>query len=566
MNRKRVNWDIIAVVILILYPLRHMTIGIDLMDAGYSLGNYRYLSVMNENWKLATYLSNLLGAFLMKLPFGKYWIGMNGYTGLMTGAVSAAAYWYCRRFLKNKKLLLFITELTALSLCWAPSVILYQYLGYFFMTIAVMLLYRGMETEKKKYYIIAGVILGMSVLARMPNITYAALILPVWYACYLRKETIRQLLEKTGWCIAGYLLGILPGLGWICLRYGISAYPRMIFSLFSMTEQATDYKPTSMLTSMFADYFSYGVWLIPFFLYLMAGVLFFKATEKKYGKWMPVWKICYLSGIVVLLRFCYGRGMFGFDYQEMFSFYKWTVVYITGVILLCVYLLFAGKADWQKRIWACFLMVMIFITPLGGNNGLYSLVNNLFLIAPVSVWLLAETLPLKKYFAVRATVYFVGGCIVVQSLLFGIFYCFHDKAQSARVEACIPGALSTAGMRTTVDKAQNLQELGGYLEANDLLRKRVILYGNIPSVSYIFGLEPAVYTTWIDLDSNSSVRFAQELQQLSAEDVIVITAAQSEDGNTQKQMLLKNWMDANGYADTFRNEAFVVYQQDEKDN
>lgn len=562
MNRKRVTWDAIAVVILILYPLRHMTMGIDLMDAGYSLGNYRYLSVMNENWKLATYLSNLLGAFLMKLPFGKYWIGMNAYTGLLTGAVSAAAYLYCRRFFKNKKPLLFISELTALSLCWAPTVILYQYLGYFFMTIAVMLLYRGMETGKERYNIIAGVILGASVLARMPNITYAALILPVWYACYLRKETIKQFWEKTGWCIVGYLLGILPGLGWICLRYGISAYPHMIFSLFSMTEHATDYKPTSMLTSMFADYFSYGIWLIPFLLYLMAGVLFFKVVEKRQdGKGMSVWKFCYLAGLMVLLRLCYGRGMFGFDYQEMFSFFKWIVVYITGVILLCVYLLFAKNEDWQKRIWASFLLVMIFVTPLGGNNGLYSLVNNLFLTAPVSVWLLAETLPLKRYFAVRATVYFMGGCIVVQSLLFGTFYCFHDKAQSARVEASIPGALSTTGMRTTVDKAQNLQELGGYLKENDLLKKKVILYGNIPSVSYIFGLEPAVYTTWIDLDSNSSVQFAQELQQLSPENVIVITAVEQGDGNTQKQLLLKNWMDANGYENTFQNEMFAVYEQ-----
>ena len=44
----------IPVLILLLYPLRKVNTGIDLMDGGYSLGNYRFFETMNQTWKLAT--------------------------------------------------------------------------------------------------------------------------------------------------------------------------------------------------------------------------------------------------------------------------------------------------------------------------------------------------------------------------------------------------------------------------------------------------------------------------------------------------------------------------------
>ena len=61
----------IPVLILLLYPLRKVNTGIDLMDGGYSLGNYRFFTTMNQVWKLATYLANVLGA-IVQTAFWKY--------------------------------------------------------------------------------------------------------------------------------------------------------------------------------------------------------------------------------------------------------------------------------------------------------------------------------------------------------------------------------------------------------------------------------------------------------------------------------------------------------------
>ena len=125
----------IPVLILLLYPLRKVNTGIDLMDGGYSLGNYRFFETMNQTWKLATYLANVLGVLLTKLPFGDTWIGMNVYTSLLAGITAAGAYLVLKKRLQHP-FLIWLGELLALSLCWAPSTNLYQYLGYYLMTAA----------------------------------------------------------------------------------------------------------------------------------------------------------------------------------------------------------------------------------------------------------------------------------------------------------------------------------------------------------------------------------------------------------------------------------------------
>ena len=400
--------EYIFALILLVYPLRKITIGIDLMDAGYSLGNYRFSAVMDKMWKLATYLANLTGELCTRLPFGDTWIGMNFYTSLIIGMTAAATYVFLvKSFGKNSmayKFLFFIAELVALSLCWAPSVILYHYLGYIMMTATVVVLYKSIINDDKKGYVIAGVILGLSVSVRMPNVTYMAFILPVWYFCFIKKQDnwFGILVNRTLICIAGYLLGLIIPISFICIKYGIEAYPQMIVSLFGMTDKATDYKPTSMITGMLGDYFNYSAWLVLFVLYAVIGIVLFKIKDrllsnlkilKKYESILiKVIKVGYVIGLFGLLYVCYARGMFGFDYTTYFSIYKVATVYLLIVILMCVCVLVCKNTKQTQqlnalKLWAVFILIIIFITPLGGNNELYPIINNLFIVTPVSAYI-----------------------------------------------------------------------------------------------------------------------------------------------------------------------------------
>lgn len=585
-QRKKKITDVILILMLLCYPLRKVTLGLDLMDAGYALGNYRFFDTMNETWKLATYLANVLGVLFMKLPFGDTVVGMNMYTSLLIGVTASASYYFLVKQEKANRGIVFWGEMIALSLCWSPSVILYHYLGYILMTVATILLYVALTKEKKSYFVIAGVILGLAVAVRMPNVTYMALIIPVWYYTWLNREEAKdkkwfsKLLGQTGYCILGYVLGLVIPIGYICIQYGIEAYPKMIVSYFGMTDTATDYKPTSMITGMFRDYAAYGVWLVLFVFYVIAGLVLVYLAK---GRFERAKKLVFIAGMFVLLRLCYGRGMFDFNYTSYFSMYKWLTVFLLISILLCAFLIVSRRAEKEHKLWAVFLLVTILVTPLGGNNGLYYIINNLFLVAPVTIALLWQYIAARKWFETKengamiqfickSMMIFVCTCVAVQSILFGIRFVFHDVAESTNeyIKAEITGSISTTGIRTTVDKAAELDNLGGYLTENDLLDKEVVLYGDIPAISYIYDLKPAIYTTWVDLASNPLGQLEEELNSEELRDkkpLVIISeqAAERMECETEREKDKKldaifQFMTEMGYENTYRSAQFWVYE------
>ncbi|MDE7323002.1 MAG: acyltransferase [Lachnospiraceae bacterium] len=598
--RQKSTFTVLPALALLLYPLRHAAVGIDLMDAGYSLGNYRFFETVYETWKLATYLANVIGVMLSKLPFGYSWAGMNVYCGLLVGAVAAGVYLYLwKRYGQNRQglfFLLFTAEITALSLCWAPTVILYHYLGYLFMTAAAVLLFEAITKNKKTCFVISGVILGLCVAVRMPNVTYMALILPVWCDCFWKRQSytdksgnkitwIKELLIRTLFCVGGYIAGVIVPLLTISVCYGVSAYPQMVASLFGMTDHAADYKPVSMVRAMFGDYLNYSVWLLLFVGYMAAGILCFymvgrfvqHAWKKKVTTAL---KVCYALGVLVLLRFCYGRGMFDFDYTDNFCMYKWVTVYLLSVIAICVWCLSSRRIRKDYRIWAVFLLVIIFVTPLGSNNGLYPIVNNLFLVLPVSILIISEMFRQSKKsvngFAFRLVFGFVLACVSVQSVLFGIGFVFHDAgAQSGRERLHLLCSNAGTGLLTTADKKAELTELDAYLYQSALNERQVILYGNVPALAYLLDMEPAISSTWPDLDSYGLDSFQEQLDHLAAQDrntdeteafpVIIFGRSRIEhlteaDGFAYKKLrIVREFMEANHYAECFKNAGYIVY-------
>lgn len=574
--------------VLFLYPLRHAFTGADLMDAGYALGNYRFFDVLNPMWKLATYLANVAGLVLSALPWGDTWAGMNIYCGLLIGTVAAVVFLYMCKLYEEKlragMFLFFLAEFTALSLCWAPNVILYHYLGYLLMTIAVLVLYKAIMEDNKKGYITAGEIFGLCIAVRMPNVTYMAFILPLWYFSIMKKEKFGKLCSRTLYCVGGYAVGMIAPLGYICMKYGISAYLGMITSLFEVTETATDYKPTSMISAMFGDYIRYSAWLGIFVGYGILGVIALKITgaiitkKKLLNILSIIMKSLYLLGMAILIRFCYGRGMFDFDYSAFFSMYKWVTVYLLLVMTACVWTLFSSKMQEDSKLWAVFLLVIIWITPLGSNNGLYPIINNLFLVTPVSIYLFAQCLGTvkadtkfraDKRFVIVSVCVLTLLCTMAQSILFGYRFVFHDAEAVGEKETLAELKCSAAacGIKTTAEKKQAIEGLDSFLYDSGLNKKQVILYGDIPAFAYILDMEPAIYTTWADLDSNRLSLLEQDLDTLhqSGKTPVVLLGKEALDiraqqGKTDSKLdAIHAFMKASGYVMVYENNLFAVY-------
>ncbi len=512
-----------AVLVLFLYAFRNVNQGIDVTDTGYHFSNFLYMSDMDPMWIFSTYLASVLGHFFTKLPGGDTLLGINMYTALIPAILGVVTFVFFTRVIKLNSLVTFLGVAVALSLCWCPTTCVYNYMTYLFFALGAMLLYLGLTRERNGYLVWAGVCLGINVLVRFPNLAEAALIVVVWFACLMRRAKLIEYVKKTGWCLLGYVLGMVVVFVQIALQYGIGEYVQGIVRLLGMTGDASDYTLYSMIYHLLQAYLFSGKWVVIMALCVGLGILGFWVYPDRFQKGKI---IGYAACCLVLVRWFYGQGMFSFAYDGYGAILNWSAVTIIGALLLGVWLIFSGKAEEKDKILSAIVMVVIGVTPLGSNNQLYANINNMFLVVPFvfyalwNIWTSAE----KKEWNLKKCTLQVsawplrimsGVCVLMlclQSVAFGNVFIFRDGVPRESEVYNIP---AVAHMRTTAENAAELEELGAYVKEAGLTGRRVILFGDVPALSGYLKM-PFVMSPWPDLASYSNATFEAELGKVTA--------------------------------------------------
>ncbi len=597
------------IIILGFYPLIKINQGLDVVDTSYSLGNFQFFSTANGDWMVATYLSNVVGYLFMQLPNGDTLVGMNFYTGLIVSAIALFLYLTLRK--KMQAWIVFVGEIIAIGMCWCPTPILYNYLTYGLMSAGILLLHKGIcmgfesnvsensefVTIRKRlfYFVAAGICLGANVAVRMPNIAQAAFILALWYGAWLQKEKFVDALKDTLVCLAGYLIGFGIPFITICMKYGIEAYPEMVQWLFSMTDKAEDYKPTSMLTGMLGDYFT-GLYWLAFaaacvaFLYVIYVVK--KWIVRKAANSNNVIEWLYRLGCVavfaVLIRFYWGRGMFDFRYYNYGSVYLWAVLFLIMTAACAIWILFGvGTTAGDNKVLALIVLLQMFVTPLGSNNDLYPMINNLFLAAPFTLWVCYQWFVRTKgknvHIPWKVMLSVFGLMVLVQSIGFHSQFVFLDGVWGEKRDTLVTNIPKAEGVYTNKENAELFVDLVEHAEKNEFAGKEVILYGEVPGLSYFLNMPTAISTSWPDLDSYRMVQFEEDMAEVeqSIEEnrpVVIVSSAiaayKSEDAEAyewfgvdeeaydadEKIALLLEFLEENDYEETFCNMRYAVYE------
>ena len=118
--------------------------------------------------------------------------------------------------------------------------------------------------------------------------------------------------------------------------------------------------------------------------------------------------------------------------------------------------------------------------------------------------------------------------ITVQGTLFGIGYVFSESDGGENLHTPIAGNEVLKGMLTSPDRAEAIGSLSAYVRQEGLEGQEVILYGQIPSMSYYLQM-PFAISAWPDLPSYNYSVMSADLERL---------AGDIADGQRQKPVLL----------------------------
>lgn len=584
--------EILFPVLLLLLPLLKAGQGVDLTDTPYSLGNYRFFTQSEGVWVLSTFLSNVVGFLLTKLPMGSTMLGMKIYTSLIVSGIALFSY----RFFKTKmpSWMAFLGEVAAIGFCWCPTVILYNILTYLFFVAGAVFLFRGLAGCRPKCLVIAGVCLGLNVAVRVPNVLEVSLIVALWYYGAIKKKSFEQIAKETGFCVLGFVLAQTVMFAVMSAMYGIGAYGEMIGGLFGMAGSASDYTLGEMLLSILSAYLKGFKWMLYMILCILPGIPFFMIQKDKF----PLARKIIYCLCIGFLFYVLGRwGMYNFRYYQKESGLQWGVIFLILSIAIGIWTLFTKVMDDEWKLIGCMTLVIILITPLGSNNHVWPALNNLFFVAPVTFWVVYRFVMWGREYLDRTekvTLFPVKAMIAAMVLAFliqsiGLLFCyvFRDGENGEKRNMKVMSNEVLAGMVTTPLNAETLDELSIFMTEHETeyTGKELILYGDICGLSYYLDRAPAIFTSWPDLDTNSLERLQTDLKGVSGEisekgqrPLVIIPpgldAFYRQDAEAmelfgtdenvcaedKKLLAIMTFMDQNSYKQVFANEAFVVYE------
>lgn len=516
--------NIIIPIILFVVSFYDFNNGIDLTDAGFSLSNFFYFETIPGVSVIPTFWSNVVGFLFTRLPEGNTWRGCLFYCTFVIALSVAAAYFFVKKYIDFRIVL--VAEVFAIFYCWNPNSVLYDYLSFLLFEIAVMFLLKGIEKEKKIFYVTAGIIIGINTFVRLPNAAEIAAIVLVWYAGWYKKQSLSMVLRKTGDCVLGYFGGLAISFGAIFLKYDWADFMEAINELILESVLNEDYGIAFMLFQTLKVVGRYK-WYVVYFLCIIAvgtvlHTVFNKVFALRKNTVRTVMGVTLTAGAVFsYVIFSKKYGLYSSEWTDFSSVLGVSCIFLLWGILVCILNLFLST-DLETRLLALVFLGTFYVTPLGSNNHIYLVIMNMFMLIPLVVYhslkLESEVIGILKNvdsdalkWSYRAVMY--GSLIIMmwQVMHFGLNYVFHDENVSITIE----DANILHGMKTGQEKAEKLNELILFCEEQNLTGRETIFYCNGPGLAFMLQLKPALSSTWMDWYTNTTIQFEKEIYSLN---------------------------------------------------
>ena len=118
-------------------------------------------------------------------------------------------------------------------------------------------------------------------------------------------------------------------------------------------------------------------------------------------------------------------------------------------------------------------------------------------------------------------------------------------------------------MYTTKSNADSLTSLTDYCEREGLRGQPVILYGDIPGISYVMDMPSAITSTWSNLESYNMTFWERDFEKVESQiDSVrpVVMIGKLYEPTDGKAASLHDFLDRYGYTLDFETDRIAVYR------
>lgn len=530
--------------------------GIDVTDSAYYFTKYKYGFVENmEVVNTGTFLTDLLGTGIYHLS-GTGQVFLLSFSSWLLYMGSGLLVFQClKKYVPRVLLILSVLGGSLFSLTWVHAMN-YNATSMFMQTVAICILIKGIEQEKIRYYVLSGIVYGLNVFFRVPNILHICTgISIVWYFFCCKKEW-----KKCVYSAGAFGLGVAGGgIAAGGLAFSLLGKEKVISYFFKTASTAGDAQSNHGIRPMLQkiamntrqgiqDWLHYGILLLAI---LVVWNLLIRNKErlsvKEWSLYAGLCAVLVLYGIYV-----------GWKLESV------QLPWMLGPCIVCIML--AGAFYYRKT--NALLSTICVITfcaetvlCIGTDNGWYYQV--VFLIFPLCACIggvyncrdigLRRNLILCTAF-VAAILFTVGG-------LYSFQFVYRD-APNGELKYPIQ-AEEYKGIYTSKERAEYLNELDGVLK--ELEGQELLSFGEFNIGHVIADMPPFLGRVWVDLESYPVATFEMELESAIEKKgyPIVLIADLNQNGqymSMEKLDVVRRMLREGNYIKYYENEWYCIYR------
>jgi Dolichyl-phosphate-mannose-protein mannosyltransferase len=370
--------------IIFLYHVLVIFQGIDFNDEGFHLAFYQQIFKNPESVQYAFWgwLSGIVGGSFMKLfPFLGMW-GIRFLGAIVSTATIIIAYNLLKKYLHNGYLKVSMIMLS-LFINEDAKNLYYNNLSAFLYFAVAYFIFVGLRDHRKWMIFTAGVIVGLNIFTRLPNLLGVGLIVSIFYYGYINKESIRSIVIRSCFFLAGTVVACLLVFAVMKSLNHFSYFMESIKMISTSSNGAKKddgldgaYGITNLLKINFDDYKSALRFLMLISLpILMIGVI------NNFTRNAP--KILRLA--VQVLNYALVLGAFLLAFRGWFTSFR-LLEFFTGISLLSSIVLFEKNTKHDLKLLTIIGGLILLIHPFGSSAGIATVVvYSMWIAFPVAI-------------------------------------------------------------------------------------------------------------------------------------------------------------------------------------